>query len=562
MAELLNKKTPRDILRVVFRRRLLFLLGAALFGVGVLVAAQWLPLKYTAVAKFERWTDPLSEAREGAGSQAFEAEKLKLEHELTGREAATAAAQELGLFSGLPREENGRLTKAGRVAREAILRDFRERIAIGWEVRSRNLDLVSVSFTHSDPNLARGAANFLAERYTEKFRTDLRTRLAQRKQDLETRLSDARIQLRELQRRLNAFEMEHAGMMPPDPGLLRDRIRNVRMDIEELQRRGEAARRTLAQLEAAAEAATSQPASQPFRMQMPNPDLARLKEELRTYEEALETETRFARKKPKHPDIIVLREKIEALKKEIEQTPERIPAEGELYGGRGAAAARLTMEMNAASARSELETVQKRVRRLEKELDDLQGLWANLGPVRQRYEEMQGALSLGKAKVERLEDQLADANTAQVVESGALRTRIDLVEYAPEQYLPSSPSLVMVLAGAVIGGLAFGGGLVFLAHVLDRSVMTPEDAIGQFNVPVHGVISEIVSRGQRTVRWVRRAVVGPAVAVVVVLALCTAGLNIVLRLRYPNQYAEWRASPIGYVSRSVKDLTGGADEPY
>ena len=58
MAETTHKATPRDLLRSVFRRRLLFLSGTAIFAFAALVGALWWPVKYTAMAKFERRSDP------------------------------------------------------------------------------------------------------------------------------------------------------------------------------------------------------------------------------------------------------------------------------------------------------------------------------------------------------------------------------------------------------------------------------------------------------------------------------------------------------------------------
>jgi len=67
----------------------------------------------------------------------------------------------------------------------------------------------------------------------------------------------------------------------------------------------------------------------------------------------------------------------------------------------------------------------------------------------------------------------------------------------------------MILAGSGFGSLALAGGVVFLASFFDRTVTHPELAAMLFEVPVHGVIGEILTDGQRRARRVRRLVVAP-----------------------------------------------------
>ena len=82
MAEETQEKTPRDLLRAVFRHRLLFLMSAAFFTFAALVGACWWPLKYTATGEFERRADPVSEDLVRGKSISFDALKMTLRQEL------------------------------------------------------------------------------------------------------------------------------------------------------------------------------------------------------------------------------------------------------------------------------------------------------------------------------------------------------------------------------------------------------------------------------------------------------------------------------------------------
>jgi hypothetical protein len=100
--------------------------------------------------------------------------------------------------------------------------------------------------------------------------------------------------------------------------------------------------------------------------------------------------------------------------------------------------------------------------------------------------------------------------------------------------------------------MAFGAGLVFLAHLLDRTVVTPDDA-KSFGVPVHGVIGEIMTpAGLRKLRWKRRLVL-PTAALIVAVSVGLSALSITLWLQYPNKYREWQTSPLEYLTREVSN---------
>jgi hypothetical protein len=128
------------------------------------------------------------------------------------------------------------------------------------------------------------------------------------------------------------------------------------------------------------------------------------------------------------------------------------------------------------------------------------------------------------------------------------RTHQEPVQAALPQYKPSYPPLTFVLVGALVGGLAVGGGLVFLVNAMDRSLQTTGDAVG-FGMPVLGVIDEIVAERERVKRKRRRWTLGPVISAVIVIALGFTSLSLVLWLKYPDQFAKLWADPVSLVLR-------------
>lgn len=136
------------------------------------------------------------------------------------------------------------------------------------------------------------------------------------------------------------------------------------------------------------------------------------------------------------------------------------------------------------------------------------------------------------------------------------RTQLTTKQTAKRQYKPSSPDLQKILGFAFGGGLAFGAALVFLFHKLDRTISISEEAHDYFNLPIHGVISEIVTRKIRAQRFLRRWIVTPAIAVILLAAIGVSLFSFKLWLLEPDEYKLWSSSPTSYVIQLVKSHIG------
>ena len=130
------KKTPRDIMRVVFRRNRLFLLGASMFAFASMCGAHYIPLKYTGETKFSRRSDAAAKmsGASGQGSESFDTIKLmSLGDHLLGREATESVVRTLGLDRGLPHNTQGELTREGEEAKQGIVEQFQKRAKLTWK---------------------------------------------------------------------------------------------------------------------------------------------------------------------------------------------------------------------------------------------------------------------------------------------------------------------------------------------------------------------------------------------------------------------------------------------
>jgi len=537
-------RTPRDVLRVVFRHRALFALGASAFAVAFLFAAPLVPQlekKYTGTAKFERRSDAAAaEQRRGRGPESFEDIKLTLEHELKGRGAMEQAVEALGLTRGLPRGQDGRLTEKGLREKQKLIQRLMRDVKVRWEVRSDQVDLISVEFTDADPELARELPNTLVSNYITRTSEVIVQRLRDSRDFLLKQVEDIDARLQAAVKRRIEFEAEHGGMLPDNPGALQEKMRELSADIDTVRRQQMTARQKFERLKSLAERLQANPDEPIQVVKGPNPERQRLKEQLRELKEQLQDARTLRHMTEAHPVVITLKEKIAQVEKQLEETPEETVLERVF--GKGEGKEDLTIAL--AAARSEVEMTEGELVRLQKRLDDLQSLLANYAPVREQYLRILKQIDELEAEKRGWQQRLTDVDMALSAEVAKRRTHLSAVQLAEKQFEPSFPKLSYLLGFALLGGLAFGSGLVLLSSKLDRSIWTPTDAEAEFGVPVCGVTGEILRPSVRAWRTVRRLVVEPLIALTLLAAVGLGCLNVTLWLKFPERYAQWTAAPL------------------
>ncbi|HUT60004.1 MAG TPA: hypothetical protein VNA25_19335 [Phycisphaerae bacterium] len=544
-----RKATPRDVLRMVFRRRRLFVLGAAVFAIAALIGAQYWPLKYTGMTYFERRTDPASLEAARNRTESFESIKLTLQHELVGRTAIERAVEELGLTKGVPRGRDGELTLQGKMAKQVLVQRLMANVQIRWDVRSQDVDLVSVSFTHDDPNLAQDMPNTLVRNYITQVSEQIVERLKAGRDFLLKQVNECDGRLDEATKQRIEFEARYGGMLPESPSALLDSQREVASDMDTVRRQHLVATQKLERLKALAEK-TPDSAEEPVQViRGPNPELERLKEELRKYQDQLDSAINLRHMTDNHPTVQTLHKKIEELTEQVVQTPE----ETVLQKVFGSDATDEGLSMALAGAQSEVEMGSSELERLQGRLTTVQNLVANYAPIREQYLKLLKKVTEVEVEKTNWQGRLTGVDMALSAEVAKRRTHLNAVQLAEKQFRPSSPQLLYVLGLALAGGLAFGGGLVFLGNTLDRSIATTEDAAKHFDLPVFGVVGEIVTPRERVWRTTRWLVVEPMVALFLLGVIGLTSINIVLWINYPEQYAVWRANPSGFVQQRLAE---------
>ncbi len=549
-----KKNSIRDILRLVFRKRVLFQVGACLFAIGILIVAHFMPLQYTGKAIFEFGLEAAAEEISRTSSDSFGTIKERMVHDMAGYNAVEQAIKELHLTEGIPRDREGRLTYEGKAALQGKVNRFMDCVEVEWEARSKQEDLVSVSFTDADPKIAENMPNVLVKNYINRTYERIIDGLKRQHDFLQKKVNDSAAKFDDATKEKIDFETNHAGMLPENPSLFQEKMERANAELKAARRIYEISRLRTSRLDALrAQATGKEAAGQTEKIIMqPNPELGRLQTQLRDLEDELNDSIIIRHMTQAHPTVKALKVKIAQTEQRIAAAPREVLRETVFATGVDL----LDLSMDTAAAKSELAAAKNDIQRLEGLMSEYDKAWANFAPVRKDYLALLNKYDNAREEADHWNERLKSVQIGLAAAVDHRLTRLKAIQPAQEQYIPSSPRLSAVLALAIVGGLAFGGGLVFFAKVLDRSIGMPKEACEYFQLPVHGVIGEIIVPSQRAKMMFRKWFVTPAVSVVLVVTLILSMTSAITRLRNPKKYNEFWNSPTAFVANEVAPAIG------
>ncbi|MCL2700418.1 MAG: hypothetical protein FWE88_01845 [Phycisphaerae bacterium] len=535
---------PRDLLRMLRRRIVLFLVTAGVSGIAMLLASQGLPLRYTGTTEFERRVDAAAEEVMKSKSQSFAAWKLTLEKELTSEARIVDVLVKLKRLE--PRDAAVPLSREESMARQKLLSRVRENLRIDWRVGNEQVDRLALSYTDSDPELAWQVPQGLVEEYGTYVSRQIRDHLTESCNYYTDRIRDANETLKRVRADRVAFQAANSDKYP-EPGAYSQRVNTLLAEAQSLGPALELANQREAQLLLLMDPPADgvQPTSMPSREVVgPNPEYARLTEELRRTKQSCSDAITFSGWTEKHPTMLALRKKIVELETSLEQTPRtntfhqmmETPASGLLQ-----------LEFDLAATRSLIVQTTQRLERVQRELDGLQKNVAMYTRVAQEYSDKVKEENDWSEKIKYFQGRHNDLQLQLNAEMSQRGTRQDTLRYAVKPYTPSSPKLWMIVSGTGLGSLALAAVAVFLASFFDRTVTHPELAAVQFDVPVHGVIGEILTASERRKRRARRLLVTPLVALLLVAGLLASAWLAATRVMDNDAYRRFWGNPSGVV---------------
>lgn len=513
-------KTLIDAWHVLARYRWRFTL--ATFGVvtGLLVGSFLLPRKYKAEAIFERRTDMvLTEIiNHGASKSFWDSQRSSLAAEITGQLAVER------MIESLKSSDNYAHLLHGKNAFE--LNDFRievaRRASVRFDIGTKEFDRIRVEFLHSDAELATAVVNTLVRNYIDQTRRLIDGRLEKTAEFFQSEVDRNRQLSESYENQKLSFELDHAELLPEFPGSIQLRLTDTQQELATTQQDREAIVMRVAALR---EMIESTPAIVPQVITTRNPELTDLETQLRTLKKQQEHVLNVLKMKPKHPDVIALKEQIATITTQITNTAEEVVTQKHLGTNRQ----RQDLEVELTNALTSLQATDRRSESLKEQLAQLSLHSTQLFPVRSDYRKLGRKIEKAQRQQAFWENNLRRVQMALTAEAGQRGINLEFVKPSSINDKPVSPNLMQVLMAAMVMGIAAGSINVFIAFRSDGSFCNGQELMDSCQLPLIGAVSEIISNKQRKERRFKKLVIYPLNA-----SAMAAVLIIIISLLYVN----------------------------
>ena len=498
--------TPAELLEVMRRRRLGLIIPAAIvFLLGVAVALLWPPVyKSTATILIEEQEVPTDFVMTTVTSFA-EQRIQQINQRIMSFSRLLEVIQQYGLY---PELKESRTT-------EEIVEKMREDTAlqpVSAEVIDRRTGRptsATIAFTLSyqgkNPQKVQQVANVLVSLFLGENLKERVKQVEETSEFLESELAKLQDELAAQESRLAAYKERHINELPEllmaNTQILNNVERSLETNTQQL--------RSLKEREGYFQAQLSglKPRAEKEEELITRKRLEELKVQL------VAMTQRFSEE---HPDV-------KKTRAEIAQLEEKVSAAGD----RGAAAgppdnpAYVTLAAQLASARSEIQSIQRQIERQTAEAAEIRRRIAATPKVEEEYGALVAGRNSTQTKVNDLMRKLMDSRVAHGMEKEQKGERFTLIDPPRLPEKPFKPNrLAIVLIGLVLG-IGAGVGVAALQEFSDDAIRGAEQLEAETKIPVLSGIPMIVTAGdiaharRRLAAWASAALTAAVLAVVV-----------------------------------------------
>jgi polysaccharide chain length determinant protein (PEP-CTERM system associated) len=338
----------------------------------------------------------------------------------------------------------------------------------------------TLSYEGKSPDKVQQVTNMLASLYLEE---NLRVRKQQTKQAsvfLEEEIEKVKADMGTIEEKISAFKEKHINELPEMLQVNIQTLSTVERTVERLDEQ----LRSLKEREGYLQ---TQLASIP-----PELDDKKRLEDMKT--QLVYLKSQFS---DQYPDVIRMKNEIADLERKIAGTP---GAESGLPQN----PAYITLASQLASTRADIESVKKQTFKLEQKAAEYRSRIETTPGLEQEYNSLIIERNNINAKLNDLMRKLLEANVAYGLEEGQKGERFTLIDPARYPEKPFKPNRkVIILIGFVMGtGAGIGTGA--LREFTDPSVRKAEYLANATSFPVLGSVPEIITKRDKTIRWIRR----------------------------------------------------------
>ncbi len=525
-----------DYAAIVWQRRRLALLVGGLIACAVLIVFNCLPRQYTATVVFERRGDIVAAQTDSTVPASFATLKPMLAYELTNPSAVRQALDQVGFAERLPKDSSGQPTGDSLGALNRISEKISGDLHLKWLVNSNNLDTVSVSMTDSEAALVSSLLNQLVNNYISKTRQTLLSQLSESASFIEDRIKASQEKITLQRAKMQDFLQAHPNTTPENPQKLTDQMRELDVQLEDLQQHRSDLETRLSLLADQAEMGHDVRST---------PEYQEVAKRLTEYQEALADAQNIKGMKDQHPRVL-------KLKHSIAEAQQQLKDMQKTRGSSPSLAATVALEDVQTDMRR-ADTLSARKRQQREELAKAQ---ANALPVINEYQLLNSQLTEAVSENNMWQRNRATVQVALDAERNGTRTFMKITRPAGLVYKPTWPALWHVFCIALLGGVGAGAAAAIGLARLSRKFSSPSEAASALALPLLGVIGPIFSPATSRIDALRRYVLMPAAVCLIVLVMVMSSASIVLATQYPSHYVLLKQQLVPTAWAGLRQLMG------
>ncbi len=532
--------TPRqpdsvtNIRRMIVQHRWAFMVPCFAVAIAVLVGARFLPRKYEGQAIFENRNDlVMTEIANRGAPQQFARLKRSIGEEVGGAAAIERAVIDLQLVPVLPPNAPAHLRQRADMKRQDIVNAIRRELRVSFDVSTAEVDRVRLTLISTDPELTRRVVNKLVDNYIERSRKQIDGMLDQAVTFFRSQVDTKRKELDGLEEERLKFEVKYAEILPDESGVSRGTLAEAQQQLLAVEQTLRSADLRVTALEREVGEDKDKDGKKPVSVTMQrNPELKRLQDELRGYNELIEKHTVIEKMTEQHPTVVTLRHKVEDLEREIAQTPAEIVAERVFTDDVRGPQANMTLAL--VQAKSDRDAAQANLKLAQEHVAKMLVRSTEVFPVRAEYRKLATAITEAQRQLDFWNDNLRRIQITLTAELGQRGISMEFLKPCGSITRPTSPDLMQVFFVAAALGIAFGTAWVVFAERTDVTFQSVDQAAGHLRVPVLGAVAEIVTAPVARWRRLSQCFLQPAGGMALFGARIIAGYTDYLSLRQPE----------------------------
>jgi capsular polysaccharide biosynthesis protein len=356
--------------------------------------------------------------------------------------------------------------------------------------------------------------------------------------------------IEEIDNRLTAMRLQFPGVDPTNPGsvafqvdVAEREVANLKREQSRLESRVEAKRRFLAALK-------GQDNSNPGNVMLLNPEAQRIRASIESSEARISELKSTRGMTDLHPDIVAERKLQDRLAEQLAHLPAAAAPAGSPIADTVAAleefvtdpiAGMLSPEV--ANAELDLKSMLEQQAELREDIKianerhaRLVAMQGNVFETRNEFTHIQDELTRARADFTTFQGLVGQCDRGLTVEDQERGIRFADVLPPGGSTVPVSPQTKTVLILSILAGIACGMACVVLAELFDHRFRTSAQVSKSLGIPVLERIDEIVTSAVRRRRLLQRALVVPAVSVILLSVAGLSGTLAYLSLNSPNTY--------------------------